>query len=551
MRTLFLAAALFANLFLAGAQQIVPGTSGAPQAARVSLDPLGRDNPQSAVISFLQACRAQGYRQAAAYLDLRGLPAAQRAIEGPTLAKQLEQLLDRSAEFDAGSLSRNPEGDTGTGGREPVAAVLDNGRAYQLDLERVELRPNHPVWQFSSSSVNLIPQLYKLVGESAFERRLPDPLVSWTLLDTSLWRWLALVLLGALLTALSSLLSRGLLLLAHPLLHRASAYLHTELLEALAGPLRLLVAVAGFRVGIEFIDPSALLRLYLDRALAFLFSIGVAWAAMRLIDVATDRTRFVLADGHGNLSSSILPLVNKLIKIVIFVLTVTVILSNYGYNTTTVLAGVGVGGLAVALAAQKTLENLFGGVAVISDRPVLVGDICRFGDRTGTVEEIGLRSTRIRTLDRTLVTVPNGQFSSMTLENLSRREEMWFHPRLSLTRETSPAQIQQLLDSISGLLALNPKVASANRSVWFAAVGAYSLDLDVSAYILTADDDEFSRVQQELLLRILEAVAAVGARLALPTQANINYAADDDAAAGTGFMRSSGDGTRAPSQNPR
>lgn len=550
MRAVFLAAALFAHLFLAGAQQIVPGTSGAPQAARVPLDPLGRDNPQSAVISFLQACRTQGYRQAAAYLDLRGLPAAQRAIEGPTLARQLEQLLDRSAEFDAGSLSRNPEGDTGTGGREPVAAVLDNGHAYQLDLERVELRPNHPVWQFSSSSVNLIPQLYKLVGESAFERRLPDPLVSWTLLDTSLWRWLALVLLGALLTALSSLLSRGLLLLAHPLLHRASAYLHTELLEALAGPLRLLVAVAGFRVGMEFIDPSALLRLYLDRALAFLFSIGVAWAAMRLIDVATDRTRFVLADGHGSLSSSILPLVNKLIKIIIFVLTVTMILSNYGYNTTTVLAGVGVGGLAVALAAQKTLENLFGGVAVISDRPVLVGDICRFGDRTGTVEEIGLRSTRIRTLDRTLVTVPNGQFSSMTLENLSRREEMWFHPRLSLTRETSPAQIQQLLDSISGLLALNPKVASANRSVWFAAVGAYSLDLDVSAYILTADDDEFSRVQQELLLRILEAVAAVGTRLALPTQANINYAADD-AAAKTGLMRSSGDGTRAPSQNPR
>ncbi len=160
-------------------------------------------------------------------------------------------------------------------------------RRYQLDLERVELRPNHPVWQFSSSSVNLIPQLFKLVGESAFERRLPDALVSWTLLDTSLWRWLALVLLGAVLTALSSVLSRGVLLLAHPLLHRASAYLHTELLEALAGPLRLLVAVAGFRVGMEFIDPSALLRLYLDRALAFLFSIGVAWAAMRLIDVAT------------------------------------------------------------------------------------------------------------------------------------------------------------------------------------------------------------------------------------------------------------------------
>jgi MscS family membrane protein len=537
LRSLYLAAVLVAAVPLAEAQQTIPGTSGATPAARTSTDPLGRDNPQSAVISFLEACRTQDYRLATAYLDLRALPAAQRAVEGPILARQLQQLLDRNVEFDAGSLSRNPDSDTGTG-RETVATFFDDGRAYQLDLERVQLRPSYPVWQFSSNSVGLIPRLYKLVGESAFERRLPERLVSWTVLDMALWRWLALVLLGALLTAISSLLSRGLLRLAHPLFRRASAYLHTELLEALVGPLRLLVAGIGFRAGMEFIGPSALLRFYLDRMLAFLFSVGVAWTAMRLIDVATDRTRFVLAAGHGDLSSSMLPLVNKMIKIVIFVFAVTAVLSNWGYNTTTVLAGVGVGGLAVALAAQKTLENLFGGVAMISDRPVLVGDTCRFGDRTGTVEEIGLRSTRIRTLDRTLVTVPNGQFSSMTLENLSRRDEIWFHPRLSLSRETSPAQIRQLLDSISRLLDSNPKVNSGSRSVCFAAVGAYSLDFEVSAYILTSDDDEFSRVQQELLLGILEAVEAAGTRLALPTQASINYNADAEAT-GTGASAAS------------
>ncbi|MGA2149031.1 MAG: mechanosensitive ion channel family protein [Bryobacteraceae bacterium] len=526
MRFLDLAAALLVSLFLAEAQQIAPGSTVAPVATRVSMDPLGRDTPQSAVIGFLEACRTQNYKQAAAYLDLRALPAAERALNGPTLARQLEQLLDRNTEFDAGAISRNPEGDTGAGGREPVAAFMDEGRAYQVDLERVQLRLNYPVWQFSSSSVGLIPQLYKLVGESAFERRLPEPLVSWTLLETAVWRWLALILLATLLTALSSLLSRGLLRLVHPILRRASAHVHPEILETLAAPLRLLVVVAGFRAGMEFIGPSALLRLYLGRVLTFLFSIGVAWAAMRLVEVATDRIRFVLAADHESISSSILPLVNKMSKIVIFVLTVAVVLSNWGYNTTTVLAGVGVGGLAVALAAQKTLENLFGGVAVISDRPVLVGDTCRFGDRTGDVEDIGLRSTRIRTPDRTLVTVPNGQFSSMTLENLSRRDKIWFHPKLSLTRETSPAQIRQLLDSISRLLDSNPKVDSGSRSVHFAAVGAYSLDFDVSAYILTSDDDEFSRVQQELLLRILEAVEAAGTRLAFPTQTSINYNAD-------------------------
>ena len=121
----------------------------------------------------------------------------------------------------------------------------------------------------------------------------------------------------------------------------------------------------------------------------------------------------------------------------------------------------------------------------------------------------------------------------MTLETLSRRHKIWFHPKLSLSRETSPAQIRQLLDSISRLLDSHLKVDSGSRSVRFAAVSAYSLDLDVFAYILTSDD-EFSRVQQELLLRILGAVEAVGTRLALPTQASINYNADV-AGAGTDF----------------
>jgi MscS family membrane protein len=531
LRALLFGTFILASLFLARGQQIVPGTSATAAANRASTDPLGRDNPQSAVVSFLEACRTQDYRQASAYLDLRDLPRDERIIEGPKLAQQLEQLLDRNVEFDAGSLSRNPGGETGTSSQETVATFFEDGRTYEISLERVQLRPNYSVWQFSRSSVRLIPELYKRVGESAFERHLPEPLVKWTLLDTALWRWLALVLLAIVLAALSSLLSRGLLHLAHPILRRVSAYLHTQLLEAFVGPLRLLVTVAGFRAGMEFIDPSALLRLYLGRVLSFLLSIGIAWAAMRVMDVTTDRLRFVLATEQGGLSSSLLPLANRIVKVAIFLLAAAAILTNWGYNTTTVLAGVGVGGLAVALAAQKTIENLFGGVALISDHPVLVGDTCRFGDRVGTVEDIGLRSARIRTADRTLVTVPNGQFSAMTLENLSRRDKIWFHPRLSLTRETSPVQIRQLLDSITSLLDSHSKVDSTSDSVRFTAVGTYSLDIDVSAYILTSDDDEFSRIQQELLLHILEAVESAGTHLAIPTQENITYSADGGATA--------------------
>jgi MscS family membrane protein len=309
------------------------------------------------VINFLEACRNQDYRRAVAYLDQRDFAAGERAVEGPELARQLEQILDRNVEFDPGSLSRNPEGDTGVGGHETVAKVSDDDLVYQIDLERIQPRSNSPEWQFSANSVALIPRLYKLAGESAFERRPPERLVSWRFFDTALWRWLALALLAAVLVALSSLLSRGLMLLARSVLRRVAAYLHTELLEAIVGPLRLLVSIAVFRAGMEIIGPSALLRLYIGRALAFLFAIGVAWAAMRLIDVLLARIRFVLATDHANPSSSILSLVSKVLKSLIFMITFTAILATWGYSTTTLLAAVGVGGLAVALAARRPLKT--------------------------------------------------------------------------------------------------------------------------------------------------------------------------------------------------
>jgi MscS family membrane protein len=211
------------------------------------------------------------------------------------------------------------------------------------------------------------------------------------------------------------------------------------------------------------------------------------------------------------------------LKITVLLLTITAVLANWGYNTTTIMAGLGVGGLAIALAAQKTIENLFGGVAVISDRPVSVGDFCRFGDRSGTVEDIGLRSTRIRTPDRTLVSVPNAQFSSMVLENFNKRDKMLFHFTFNLRRDTTPDQVRTLLDAITKILAKHSQVEAGALPVRFIGVGTYSLDLEVSAYVLTRDGDKFLEIQQELLLRILDEVEAAGTTLALPTQTSLIY----------------------------
>ena len=186
------------------------------------------------------------------------------------------------------------------------------------------------------------------------------------------------------------------------------------------------------------------------------------------------------------------------------------------------MAGLGVGGLAVALAAQKTIENLFGGISVIGDRPVLVGDFCRFGNRIGTVMHIGLRSTRIRTLDRTMVSVPNGQFSAMELENFSARDKIWFHQTLSLRRDTTSDQLRRVLSSVRDILEQNPKVETGDIPVRFTGIGTYSLDVEVFAYVLTSDFDVFLGIQQELLLELMRAVERAGTGLAVPLYESLN-----------------------------
>jgi len=506
------------------------GLCGGERAA--GQDPLNRDSPQSSVTAFLAACHARDYQRAWRYIDLRKLPADRRLKDGSELARQLQQVLDRDAQFDVAALARNPEGDPAGTNRERVDSFTVNGEPAALDLERVTLRSGAKVWLFSSGSIGAIPQIARLVGDSPIEKHLPEPLVSWKLMETPVWRWIALFLLAAALTGLSRLVSRLAISWISPALKRIAPRMNTGLLDVLLGPLQLLLAVAGFRAGMEWIDPSAALRLYLERGAGLLFFCGLAWLGMRVVDLLIVRLRAALEVKHQTFSYSVLPLASRVLKITIVTVTVTALLSNWGYNTGTIVAGLGVGGVALALAAQKTVENLFGGVAVITDRPVNIGDFCKFGDQVGTVEDIGLRSTRIRTLNRTLLTVPNGLFSAMALENFSKRDKMWFHLMLNLRRDATSRQVRSLLDSITQGLKRNPKVETGPIPARFVGLGTYSLDLEIFVYVLTRDGDEFTRIQQDLFLWILDEVEAAGTSLAVPTQAYyaIGPAANQNAA---------------------
>ena len=426
------------------------------------------------------------------------------------LARQLEDLLDDTP-FDIATLSRDPEGDQSDGlgaTSEHLDTFHVNDRTFDMQLERVALKPGLNVWLVAAASVPMIPLAHQIVAETEFERKLPQKLVTFEILDTPVWRWIALVVIAAALWfltgAIAWVLVKGIKSVAAGTLFR--------------GPLRVLLAATGFWGAMEIAPPSTLPRLFLQRAVEITFYLALAWAVAAIVDLIADRWHSRLDPRLQAVSYSVLPLGRQILKLSLYLIALLWVLSTWGYNTSTILAGLGVGGLAVALAAQKTIENLFGGISVIGDRPVLVGDFCRFGDKMGTIMHIGLRSTRIRTPDRTVISVPNAQFSAMALENFTGRDKIFFHPMLNLRRDTTAEQLSRVLASCRQILANQPKVEVGPIPVRFIGVGAYSLDVEVNAYVTTSDYDEFLAIQQDLLMQFLLAVENAGTSLAVPLQ---------------------------------
>jgi MscS family membrane protein len=193
-------------------------------------------------------------------------------------------------------------------------------------------------------------------------------------------------------------------------------------------------------------------------------------------------------------------------------------LRYFGIDPTPALAGLGVGGIAVALAAQKTLENVIAGASLIFDQAVRVGDFLKMGETVGTVDHIGLRSTRIRTQDRTVVSVPNSQIANASLETLSARDMHWFHPTVGLRYETTSAQMREVTDGIRRLLAEHRWVKHDSARVNFIRLGPSSLDVEIYAYLNTQNWVEFLDIQEQLLVSITEIVERAGTAIAFPSQ---------------------------------
>ena len=453
-------------------------------------------------------------------------PRQKMPVSKEEAAEQLLFVLNHGFEGNLDRLSRDPGGNASDGlaaDRERAGtAVLANGERVDIFLSRVAQQGTGPaIWLVAADTVADIPRLYQRAGLPELERRLPKILTSASFGELPLWVPLALLGLVPLLYAVSKLFLwtiveiyllvfkwRG---LSVPLrrsrgwraLSRPSAFLLTLGLHRLISPL----------VGIPLLH-----RQYYSRTITILLLAGLVWWLWRMVDLVAERMRDRLLQDHPQTAQSVYVLGRRLFKGVALAIALLAGLAAFGVDLTATLAGLGIGGVALAFASQKTLENVFSGIFVLSDRSIVVGDVCQIGQYTGEVVDVGLRSMQLRTVKRTVVYVPNGTLATMEVENLTRRDKFLFNPIVGLRYETTLEQLQRVTTDIRESLMTDVRVENATLRVRFVRFGAYSLDVEVFAYVNAADYPAFLGVQEELLMRIMGIVKYAGTGFAFPSQ---------------------------------
>jgi len=506
----------------ASAQLHKPAPVPAPAQPEVPKDPLGRTTPRGTVFGFLVAARNGEDELASQYLNtrLRGNAAA-------VLAHQLFVVLDRRLPPRLNQLSDLPEGSLSNPmkpDQDFVGTIKGDNENVDIIVERINGGKSGSVWLFSSKTLDSIPGLYAEVNLVSVENVLPKFFTNTRLAGIALFEWLATLVGMPMVYFVTFILSRLLRRLTGPL--RRRLYRRPDLpdVDLLPIPARLLVLALIIHWTNSRVTLPLLARQFWSSTATVITIAACVWLLILFASWGEEHARRLLRDRNLTGATSTLRLMRWVVDLVIIFAGVFVTLHYFGVNPTATLAGLGVGGIAVAFAAQKTLENIIGGVSLIFDKAVRVGDFLKVGDAMGTVEDIGLRSTRIRTLERTVVSVPNGQIANMTLENFSSRDKFWLHSILALRYGTTSPQMSTVLEGIRSLLEKGRYLESASVRVRFLRFGPSSLDVEIYAYVFARDWNQFLEIQERLLLRVMDCIGSSGVQFAFPPQTILSVA---------------------------
>lgn len=494
--------------------QAVPAKPSPEVVPEPPKDTLGRATPRGTVLGLLLAARKGNPELAALYLNtpLRG-------AEAGVLASQLAAVIDRRLPARLNEISDKPEGsrqDPLKPDEDLVGVIQTANGALDVSVERVDRGKAGKVWLFSRETLAAIPDAFQEVSESALERFLPSFMVTTRIAEIPLFELVALFVGMPLLYWLTGLLNRIVSVAIGALRRRLRRNADLANPQLFRPPIRLLLLALIIRWLVSSFPLPLLARQFWSTTALMIVVVASMWLLMLLNEWGE---RYIVGH-HRSLSASasVLRLARRGIDGLILFTGLLFTLHHFGINLTATLAGLGVGGIAVALAAQKTLENVIAGISLIVDHAVGVGDILNFGDIQGTVVEVGLRSTRIRTLDRTIVSFPNGQIANMRLETLSARDMFLFHPVIGVRYKTSPAELRSVMAEIRSLLIGHAATDTDSVRVRFVRFGASSLEVDIFAHVFARDWSNFLEIQESLLLSVMDVIHNAGVGIAFPSQ---------------------------------
>jgi MscS family membrane protein len=488
-------------------------TATEPAKSEPPKDVLGRTTPRGAVFGFLSAARKGNKEIATLYLNT-----PIRGAEAQALAEQLGAVLDRRLPARLNELSDKPEGSLPDPLRpdEDLVGTISTSRGnLDILLQRVDRGKLGKVWLFSRKTLDAVPDVFQELSTPPVEKVLPAFLVNTRLASFPLFQWIAVFCGMPLVYFLTGILNRllgwGIGSVRRHLFRNPAS----ESPRILSPPMRLLLLALTIYSLLSRVGLPLLARQFWSTITLIIVIVASTWLVMRLVRWGE---RYIMSRRPTmSGSAAVLRLIRRVINVLIFFAALLFALHHFGVDPTAALAGLGVGGIAVALAAQKTLENVIAGVSLIADQAVRVGDTLKIGDVVGTVVDVGLRSTSIRTMDRTVVSVPNGQIANMSLEILSVRDKFWFHPMIGLRYETSPVQLRSITTGIRDLLVQHSSLDSGSLRVNFLRLSAFSLDIEIFAYVFAVDWVDFLRIQEELLLGVIDIVHQAGAEVAFPS----------------------------------
>ena len=499
----------------AGAGALGVGGSSEETVREPLPDSFGRDTPRHTVQGFISALGENDYLLASNYLNLS-------KSDNPTTAvREFKQALDAGGRFQADlQLNNTPEGnltDQLPPSQENVGSINIGEKSVPLLLERVVSKQGEQYWQFSTDTLNSIPEVLENTNPTLVSRYTIDSLEGKKIFGyqlTDLVAALTMIISSFVLTYIMVWILYHLLKIAYPRVRDVPLPVPDKVIL----PLAVVIMALILSEVMVYAGVSVTLREPVNRFTDIASWLAITWLLLRVIDAIFTRAVNLSYKKNYTERVSILGLLRKVVKALLLIFAVIVIFGNLGFDLTTGIAALGVGGLALALGAQKTIENLVGSVVVVADSPVRIGDYCKFGTYEGTVVDIGIRSSRVRTLSRTIVTVPNGDFSSMQIENFTSRDMFRFFHQLYLKRTADIEVVFKMVKDLDEFLNEHYLTNQEWNQVNILELRQDCYVIQLQAYINANDVMEFYDKQNVVFVDVLTQVKKYKVEHALPTQ---------------------------------